>query len=313
MNRYVAGRLLQLIPLLWAVVTIVFILVRLVPGDPSLIMLGVEATDEQREAFRARLGLDQPLPVQYALYLGRIAQGDLGRSIFYRRDVAALIGETLPATLELALASIVLAVVLAIPLGVVAAIKRGGILDWLSTMLAVGGAAIPSFWLGLMMILFFAVWFGWLPASGREGPPWTLEGLRHLVLPALTLGLALMASTTRLTRAAMLEVLNDDYIRTARAKGLPGRVVMVRHALVNALIPVVTNIGLQMGGLLGGALLIETVFAWPGLGRLGVDALLRRDFPLIQGVVVGTVAAFALVNLIIDLLYGVLDPRVRYR
>jgi peptide/nickel transport system permease protein len=312
MNRYVVGRLLQLIPLLWAVVTIVFILVRLVPGDPSLIMLGVEATDEQREAFRARLGLDQPMPVQYGLYLGRIVQGDLGRSIFYRRDVAGLIAETIPATLELALASLALAVLIAIPLGMIAAIYRGSLLDWLSTMLAVGGAAIPSFWLGLMLILLFAVWFGWLPASGREGPPWTVEGLRHLFLPALTLGLALMASTTRLTRASMLEVLNDDYIRTARAKGLPGRVVILRHALRNALIPIVTNIGLQVGGLLGGALLIETVFAWPGLGRLGVDALLRRDFPLIQGVVVGTVAAFALVNLAIDLLYGVLDPRVRY-
>jgi ABC-type dipeptide/oligopeptide/nickel transport system permease component len=252
------------------------------------------------------------MPVQYGLYLGRIAQGDLGRSIFYRRDVAGLIAETIPATLELALTSLALAVLIAIPLGMIAAIYRGGVLDWLSTMLAVGGAAIPSFWLGLMLILLFAVWFGWLPPSGREGPPWTVEGLRHLFLPALTLGLALMASTTRLTRAAMLEVLNDDYIRTARAKGLPGRTVILRHALRNALIPIVTNIGLQVGGLLGGALLIETVFAWPGLGRLGVDALLRRDFPLIQGVVVGTVAAFALVNLAIDLLYGVLDPRVRY-
>src|SRR5215212_5213369 len=173
MNRYVAGRLLQLIPLLWAAITVVFVLVRLVPGDPSLIMLGVEATDEQREAFRARLGLDQPMPVQYGLYLGRIAQGDLGRSIFYRRDVAGLIAETIPATLELALASLALAVLIAIPLGMIAAIYRGGVLDWLSTMLAVGGAAIPSFWLGLMLILLFAVRFGWLPPSGREGPPWT--------------------------------------------------------------------------------------------------------------------------------------------
>jgi peptide/nickel transport system permease protein len=313
MNRYLAGRLLQLVPLLWAVITVVFVLVRMVPGDPSLIMLGVEATDEQRDAFRARLGLDQPLPVQYGLYLGRILQGDLGRSIFYRREVADLIADTIPATLELAFASLVLAVLVAIPLGTIAALYRGGALDWLSSMFAVGGAALPSFWLGLMMILLFAVWLGWLPPSGREGPPWTLEGLRHLALPALTLALALMASTTRLTRAAMLEVLNDDYVRTARAKGLSDPVVVVRHALRNALIPIVTNIGLQVGGLLGGALLVETVFAWPGLGRLGVDALLRRDFPLIQGVVVGTVAAFALVNLVVDLLYAVLDPRVRYR
>jgi peptide/nickel transport system permease protein len=313
MNRYLAGRLLQLIPLLWAVITVVFVLVRMVPGDPSLIMLGVEATDEQREAFRARLGLDQPLPVQYGLYLARIVQGDLGRSIFYRREVATLIADTIPATLELAFASLVLAVLVAIPLGTIAALYRGGALDWLSTVFAVGGAALPSFWLGLMLILLFAVWLGWLPASGREGPPWTPEGLRHLLLPAFTLALALMASTTRLTRAAMLEVLNEDYVRTARAKGLSGRVVVMRHALRNALIPIVTNIGLQVGGLLGGALLIETVFAWPGLGRLGVDALLRRDFPLIQGVVVGTVAAFALVNLVVDLLYAVLDPRVRYQ
>ena len=313
MNRYVAGRLLQLIPLLWAAITVVFVLVRMVPGDPSLIMLGVEATDEQRDAFRARLGLDQPLPVQYGLYLGRIVQGDLGRSIFYRRDVADLIADTIPATLELAFTSLVLAVLVAMPLGTIAALYRGGALDWLSSMFAVGGAALPSFWLGLMLILLFAVWLGWLPASGREGPPWTLEGLRHLALPAFTLALALMASTTRLTRAAMLEVLNDDYVRTARAKGLSGPVVVMHHALRNALIPIVTNVGLQVGGLLGGALLIETVFAWPGLGRLGVDALLRRDFPLIQGVVVGTVAAFALVNLVVDLLYAVLDPRVRYQ
>ena len=313
MNRYVAGRLLQLVPLLLAVVTVVFFLVRMVPGDPSLTMLGVEATEEQRDAFRARLGLDQPIPAQYALYLGRIVQGDLGRSIFYRREVAALIWETIPATLELALTSLLLAVLVAIPLGTLAAIHRGGALDWFCTMFAVGGAAIPSFWLGLMLILLFAVWLGWLPASGRERAPWTPAGLQHLILPAFTLALALMASTTRLTRAAMLEVLGDDYVRTARAKGLSGRVVLLRHALRNALIPIVTNIGLQVGGLLGGALLIETVFAWPGLGRLGVDALLRRDFPLIQGVVVGTVAAFALVNLVVDLLYAALDPRVRYQ
>jgi peptide/nickel transport system permease protein len=226
--------------------------------------------------------------------------------------VAVLIGRTLPATLELAAAALVLAMLVAVPLGVLAAVFRGGWLDWLGTLLAVAGAAVPGFWLGIMLILLFSVSLGWLPSTGRAGPPWTGDGLRHLVLPAATLALALLASTTRLTRSAMLEVLGDDYVRTARAKGLAERWVVGRHALRNALIPVVTNIGLQAGALLGGALLIETVYGWPGLGRLGVDAMLRRDFPLIQGVVLGAVGAFALVNLAVDCLYAGLDPRIRY-
>jgi peptide/nickel transport system permease protein len=310
--RFVAGRLLQLVPLLWVVVTLVFVPLRLIPGDPATVLLGVEATEEQRAAFRQRLGLDAPVHVQYLRYLGRLAHGDLGRSISYREEVAVLIGRTLPATLELAAAALGLAMLVAVPLGVLAAVFRGGWLDWLSTLLAVTGAAVPGFWLGVMLILLFSVSLGWLPSTGRAGPPWTADGLRHLVLPAATLALALVASTTRLTRSAMLEVLGDDYVRTARAKGLAERWVLGRHALRNALIPVVTNIGLQAGALLGGALLIETVYGWPGLGRLGVDAMLRRDFPLIQGVVLGAVGAFALVNLAVDCVYAGLDPRIRY-
>lgn len=313
MTRYVAGRLLQLVPLLWVVVTLVFVPMRLIPGDPATVLLGVEATEEQRAAFRARLGLDAPVHVQYLRYLGRLAHGDLGRSLSYREDVATLIGRTLPATLELAGAALLVAMLVAVPLGILAAVFRGGALDWLSTFLAVGGAAVPGFWLGIMFVLLFSVTLGWLPSTGRSGPPWTVEGLRHLALPALTLTLALLASTTRLTRSAMLEVLADDYVRTARSKGLGEWWVVGRHALRNALIPVVTNIGLQAGALLGGALLIETVYAWPGLGRLGVDAMLRRDFPLIQGVVLGAVGAFALVNLLVDCLYAGLDPRIRYQ
>lgn len=313
MTRYVAGRLLQLVPLAWVVVTLVFVPMRLIPGDPATVLLGVEATEAQRAAFRARLGLDAPLHVQYLRYLGRLVHGDLGRSISYREEVATLLARTVPATLELASAALLLALLIAVPLGVLAAVFRGGALDWLSTLLAVGGAAVPGFWLGIMFILLFSVTLGWLPSTGRAGPPWTVEGLRHLALPALTLALALLASTTRLTRSAMLEVLADDYVRTARAKGVGEWWVVGRHALRNALIPVVTNIGLQAGALLGGALLIETVYAWPGLGRLGVDAMLRRDFPLIQGVVLGAVGAFALVNLLVDCLYAGLDPRIRYQ
>jgi peptide/nickel transport system permease protein len=311
--RFVAGRLLQLVPLLWVVVTLVFVPLRLIPGDPATVLLGVEATEEQRAAFRQRLGLDAPVHVQYLRYLGRLAHGDLGRSISYREEVAVLIGRTLPATLELAAAALGLAMLVAVPLGVLAAVFRGGWLDWLSTLLAVTGAAVPGFWLGVMLILLFSVSLGWLPSTGRAGPPWTADGLRHLVLPAATLALALVASTTRLTRSAMLEVLGDDYVRTARAKGLrEGRVVWV-HALRNSVLPVLSILAVSMSRLFGGAVVTETIFALPGVGILLVDSILGRDFPVVQGIIIVVTVGVFVTNFLIEIAYAVVDPRVRYQ
>jgi ABC-type dipeptide/oligopeptide/nickel transport system permease component len=312
-TAYIFGRLIQLVPLLWAGASLVFILMRLIPGDPAVVMLGATATPEELQALRRSLGLDGPMFEQYLRYFGRLLQGDLGRSIFYHEEVGALVLGALPATLQLAAGALLLAVLIAIPLGSVAAVKRGGFVDRLSMVLAVAGASVPGFWLGVLFILVFSVQLRWLPSTGVGGPPWTLDGLRHLVMPMVALAVGLLASTTRLTRSSMLDVLGEDYIRTAHSKGLRTWFVVMRHGLPNALIPIVTNIGLQAGALLGGALFIETVFAWPGLGRLGVDAMGRRDYPLIQGVVLLTMGVFATVNLVVDVLYARLDPRIRYR
>lgn len=312
MTRYLAGRVLQLVPLLWAASTLVFVLMRLIPGDPTTAMLGADSTEEQRQALREALGLQGPLHLQYIEYYSRLFRGDLGTSLFYREQVSTLVLRALPATLQLAACAVVLAVLTAIPLGMLAALRRGGLVDRLATALAVGGAAIPGFWMGVILILVFSVQLRLLPSSGIGPSPWTTDNLRYLILPTFTLALGLLASTTRLTRSVMLEVLAEDYIRTARSKGLHRLTVLRTHALRNALIPIVTNIGLQVGALLGGALLVETVFAWPGLGRLSVDAMGRRDYPLVQGVVLLTTATFAVINLLVDAIYGVLDPRIRY-
>lgn len=314
MAGYIAGRLIQMIPLLWAGSTLVFLLMRFIPGDPALVMLGAEATEEERTALRRSLGLEGPILVHYLDFYARLFQGDLGRSLFYREPVSALVTRALPATLLLASAALCLAVLVSIPLGTIAAVRRGGVVDRLSMVIAVGGAAVPSFWLAILFILLFSVQLRWLPSTGMgSGAPWTVDGLRYLAMPAITLAIGLLASTTRLTRSSMLDVLGDDYVRTARSKGLRETFVVVRHALPNGLLPVVTNVGLQAGALLGGALIIETVFAWPGLGRLGVDAMGRRDYPLVQGVVLLTMGVFALVNLIVDITYAAVDPRIRYR
>jgi peptide/nickel transport system permease protein len=312
MSRYVVGRILQAIPTLLLTSVGIFVLLRLVPGDPALALAGPDATPETISAIRLDLGLDQPMPLQYVSWLKHVVTGDLGNSILARRPVTDLIGQALPASVELLLASTLLAVILGGTLGVLAAMHRG---RWPDVLLSSANAlfiGVPGFWLGLLAIIFFALVLGWLPPGGRVAP---LQdpglALRSLVLPALVLGLGQGAVIARFTRATVLEVLADPFVLTARGKGLRNRQVVARHALPNALIPVVTIIGVQMGHLLGGAVVIETVFAWPGMGRLAVTAISGRDYPVVQAVVLMLVAAFVLLNLGTDLLYGYLDPRVR--
>ena len=313
MSNYILRRIVSTIPVLLGASLVIFLLIHLVPGDPAIALAGPDAKAEELETIRRRMALDQPLHVQYLGYLTRLVQGDLGRSYYYKDDIGGLILRTMPATLELSAVALAISLLVAIPVGVLSATRRNSWIDHASMALAVVGVSIPVFWLGIMLIFIFAVELDWLPASGRGGPLWTLGGLEHVVLPAIALGSIMMASTTRLTRAAMLEVLNEDYVRTARAKGLREWAVVSRHGLRNALIPVVTNVGLQIGGLLAGSFLTETVFAWPGIGRLSVDAMFRRDYPLVQGTMLMVVCFFILVNLIVDLIYATLDPRISYR
>jgi len=308
--QLVVRRLAALVPTLLGVSFVVFMLIRLVPGDPAAVMLGGDAPPDVVQAMRQRLGLDRPLLIQYAGFLRRAVRGDLGYSYFFKDDVNRLILRTLPATVELATVATILAVGIAVPLGVWAATRPNGPADLTASGVAVVGVAMPTFWLGIVLIYFFAVRLRVLPAFGYGGHIWTWAGLQRLVLPAITLAALMLASTARLTRAAMLEVLGEDYIRSARAKGVPGRGVLFHHALRNALIPVVTNVGLQIGNLLGGAVLTETVFAWPGVGRLMVDALFRRYYPLIQGTLLVSTILFVLVNLMVDLAYAAIDPRL---
>jgi ABC-type dipeptide/oligopeptide/nickel transport system permease component len=313
MGLYVLKRLGMAVPTLIGSTIIVFLLIHLAPGDPALAYLGPDARPEDVVTLRRHLGLDRPLVVQYWLYVTHALQGDLGRSFYYKEDIRRLVFSTFPHTIELTAAALVVSLCLALPLGIIAALRPHSIVDYLSTSLAVAGVAIPVFWLAIMLIFVVAVQLRWLPASGRGGPLWTLQGLQHILLPSLALGLGLMASTARLTRSSMLEVLDEEYVRTARAKGLTARTVTIRHALRNAMIPIVTNVSLQVGLLLGGAFLTETVFSWPGIGRLAVDAMIRRDYPLLQGVLLVTIVFFILVNLLVDLVYPLIDPRIRAR
>jgi peptide/nickel transport system permease protein len=284
--------------------TLVFLLIHLVPGDPVEAMLGEGASPADRGALRAALGLDRPLGIQYLDFLGGLVRLDLGDSLQSQRPVADLIGERIGPTLELATASLILALVIAIPLGVIAAQHRGTALDSAVTGFSLLGAAIPNFWLGPMLILGFSLWLGWTPVSGREG--WS-----SLVLPALTLGTGLAAVLARMVRGSVLEVLGEDYVRTARAKGLGPAAVLWRHALRNAWLPILTLVGLQLGALLGGAVITETVFSWPGIGSLLIDAIGQRDYPVVQGTVLVISVLYVGVNALTDLAYGWIDPRVR--
>ena len=300
---YLARRLLSAIATVAGVTVLVFLLIHLIPGDPVERMLGDSARPADRAALRHALGLDAPLWQQFAGYAKGLATLDLGRSLVSDRAVSDLLLERLPATLELAAASLGLAILIAVPLGVMAARRRGTWLDTSAMGFSLVGVSVPNFWLGPMLILVFSLWLGWTPVSGRDGPG-------SLVLPALTLGTSLAAVLSRMVRSSLLEALDEDYVRTARAKGVAERLVVWRHALRNALLPVVTLLGLQLGALLGGAVITETVFAWPGVGSLLIDAIQGRDYPVVQGCVLLVSLAYVLVNLSTDLLYASIDPRI---
>jgi len=304
MTRYILRRLLQTVVTAIFVTVIVFSLARLT-GDPTLLILPTEATEADRTFFRRQLGLDRSLPEQYLTFLGNALRGDLGVSFRYREPALDLVLSRLPATLELAAASMTLAVIVALPIGILAAIRRGSYLDVATRWFATLGQSTPTFWLGLILMLIFAVQFGWLPSSGRGG-------IEYLILPAVTLGWYSAAAIARLTRSSMLEMMQNDFIRFERLAGLPERVIVMKHALKNAAIPIITYMALQFGVLLSGAVVTEQVFAWPGLGQVVVEAINTRDYPVIQAAVLVTAFLFLLINLAVDLIYSWLDPRIRY-
>ena len=305
MRIFLARRLLQSLVVLLGVSFVVFFMLYL-SGDPAAVLLPPESTAEDIARFRAEMGFDDPFVVQYARFLGGALRGDFGNSIRHGEPAFGLVVERLPATFELAGAALVIAVCLAIPAGIVSAVRRNTLLDYVSTVSALFGQSMPTFWLGIMLILLFSVQLNLLPSSGRG----TLE---HLVLPAITLGLFTTARITRLTRSGMLEVLNQDYIRTARAKGVGNPPVVWKHALKNAAIPIVTIVGIELGTLLGGSVITETIFAWPGVGRLSVQAIYNRDYPVVQASVFLLATTFVLVHLFVDVIYTYLDPRIRLR
>jgi peptide/nickel transport system permease protein len=314
-KRYLTRRLLLLLPVLMGVSIVVFMVLHLSPGDPAEIMLGAQATQEDLTRLRAELGLTEPLYVQYVHWIGHVARGDLGRSLWMKRPVLGEVLTRFKATLLLTGTALVLSTVVGVALGVAAATRPNSLLDRLSAVASLFGASMPSFWLGIVLMVIFALWLGWLPASGMYAPYGggdLGDLLAHLLLPAATLGAASVTIVARLTRSTMLETLGQDYVRTARAKGVAERGVVLRHGLRNALVPIVTVVGVQVGYLLGGAVFTETVFAWPGVGTLMVQGILARDFPLVQGCVLVVALAFVLVNLAVDLLYAWLDPRIRY-
>ncbi len=315
MSAYILRRLVLLVPVMFGVSVVVFLVMHLAPGDPAVVMLGPTASEEDVQRIRTDLGLDQPLPVQYGKWVWNVVQGDFGRSITMKRPVLPEILTRFKATLILTFASLVISTIIGVAAGVIAAVKPYSWFDRASMLFALLGVSMPVFWLGIVLIVIFALKLGWLPAGGMYSAGSTRNAgdlLQHLVLPAVTLAAASVALVARLTRSSMLEVIRQDYIRTARAKGLRERTAILRHALKNALIPIVTVIGLQVGYLLGGAILTETVFSWPGLGLLMVQAILARDFPIVQGGVLLIGATFVLVNLIVDLCYVYLDPRIHY-
>ena len=312
-TQYIIQRLLTTIAVLLGVTFAVFLIVQLVPGDPARVILGVQANEENVAALRERLGLNRPFFVQYGSWLWHAAQGDLGKSLITGQEVTPQILQRLPATLQLATMALLIGVLIALPAGVISALKPGSLLDVTTTLVSQIGVTIPDFWLGILLVLAFSLGLGWLPPSGytpfREDP---LDWLQHMILPATTAGIISAAIQTRFVRSAMLEVLNQDYVRTGRAKGLQPSVVVIRHALRNALIPIVTIVGLQITALLSSVVVVEVVFAWPGLGRLALDAVLDRDYPLVQGTVLMMAVLLTLVNLTVDLLYFFLDPRLEY-
>jgi len=302
-GRFLTYRLVRMLVALWSVVTVVFIVMRL-SGDPVPLLLPPDAPIAEMERLRSEMGLDRPIYVQYGVFLRQALKGDFGRSIHFRTSAMNVVWERVPATLELAFASFLCAIVVAIPAGVLSAIKRGSTYDNIVMGVALVGQAAPTFYIGIMLILVCSLWLGLFPTSGRG--EW-----RHLVLPAVTLGAFAMASIARITRSAVLEILRADFIRTARAKGLPELVTIAKHTMRNAAIPIITIVGLQFGNLLGGAVITETIFSWPGIGRLAIQSIYSRDYPIVQSVVFLTAAMFVVLNLLVDVAYGILDPRIR--
>ncbi|MCQ4161154.1 ABC transporter permease [Roseomonas sp. GC11] len=311
MLRHVLQRLLTTIPVMLGVLLIGFLLMQVVPNDPAIVRAGPTATAELVQEIRRELGLDQPLYVQFGIYLWRLLQGDLGVSIINNVAVTQELAGTIGPTLELMFASLFWSIPIGIAMGTIAAYWRGSLLDRAVTAFSVAGGSVPVFFLGLMLIWYVGFQWQLLPFTGRGGPLWTLEGWQSIALPALTLGGTFIAPVARMTRTAVLEVLGAEHVRTARAKGLSEHAVVLHHALRNALIPVVTLIGLQIGFLLGGAVVTETVFSWPGVGRLAVGAILSSDFPMAQGTIIVLSLGFIIVNLVVDVLYAALDPRMR--
>lgn len=309
---FLLGRLVSAVPTLLGALTLVFLFVRLVPGDPAQAILGEYATAASVQAMREALGLDKPLLQQYVDFMGGALQLDFGRSFQTRQAVVQRIVDALPYTLNLALAALVLAVLIGVPAGVLAARKRNSAVDYTVTVASLLGISMPNFWLGMLLILLFSVQLGWFPLTGAGTAGNPLQAVYYLVLPAITLGASEGGVIMRMTRSAMLESLGQDYVRTARAKGLDEAVVVVRHALRNSLIPVVTVVGLNLGRLVGGTVIVESLFVRPGLGRVMVDAMVARDYPQVQGTVAFFAFAIVLINLLVDLSYSLLDPRIRY-
>ncbi|HXN26933.1 MAG TPA: nickel ABC transporter permease [Candidatus Acidoferrales bacterium] len=305
MIRYISIRLLFALPALWLILTMVFLLAHIVPGDPVAQMLGEGARAEDLTQLRHALGLDLPLPVQYGRYLAGVLHGNLGESFRFQQPVLKVVAEHYPATLELAVVALLICALIGIPAGVLAAHKRGERTDHAVGVLTLFGLSVPNFALGPVLILLFSVVLGWLPVSGRGG-------VAHLILPAFTLGAALAAILTRMVRTSVIEELSADYVRTARAKGVSESGVLFRHALRNALIPILTILGLQFGTLLAGTIVTESIFSWPGIGRLAVQAIGARDYPLLQGCILLIAVSYVLVNLLTDLVYALVDPRVRF-
>jgi peptide/nickel transport system permease protein len=306
MRGFFLRRLAVVIPTVIGAVTLVFFFLHMIPGDPVEVMLGETAQQADKERLRQELGLNQPLFVQYGRFMAGIVQGDLGGSYFYRRPVVQVIAERVPATVELALAAFLVAGLIAIPLGIIAALREGTAVDNAAVLFSLVGVSLPNFWLGPLLIILFSIKLGWFPVSGKAG-------LASLVLPAITLGAAFAAILSRMTRASLLERLGEDYLTVARAKGLPEWKVILKHALRNALIPIITVMGLQIGALLSGAIITENVFSWPGIGTLLINAIEARDYPLVQGCILFISLSYVFVNLLTDLFYGWADPRIRVK
>jgi peptide/nickel transport system permease protein len=308
MIRFVFVRILQMVPVLFGVILMVFVVTHIIPGDPVLLMLDSYYTEEEYQEMKAYLGLDRPMPMQFLDYLGQVVRGDFGKSVHSREPVIKMIVRRFPATFILSLVALTIAIGVSIPIGIVSALRHNTKVDYGAMVGAQFGISVPVFWWGLVLILFLSLYLDLLPVGGRGDPP----DLKHVILPGFCLSTPFMGMTARLTRSCMLEVLRENYIIAARSRGLPEHRVILKHALKNAMIPVVTNLGLQLSRMLGGALVVEVVFRWPGMGQLAYDAILEKDFPVVMGVVLLVAVIFVIVNLIVDLSYTFFDPRIRY-